>query len=492
MEPIAEASAARDRPRDAREEASAAARGTRFTLERRLAVAFAGAVIAVTVMALAVFDTARRALEASRWVAHTQQVLEGLDGMLGGLAQVEAAVYAYALTDEGAYLARRDRALSLFESRSQKLGGLLADNPLQQRRWRVLRHIADEQIALLDRVVVVRQTEGAAAARELLMLSLPHQSAESMRSVFQEMQQEEYRLMKERVQAEERQRTIAVAAGLLLAATFVVLFAAAYRAIRRQLAERKAAEARVVVLNRRLEERARELESANRDLESFSYSVSHDLRAPLRAIDGFSRILEEEYGERLDGEGRRLLAVVRDNSRRMSGLIDDLLEFSRLGRKPLATADVDMTQLARETFGQLVLAAERAPGFTLAPLPPARGDPALLRQVWANLLANAIKFSAGREAPLVEVSGGESGPENVYCVKDNGAGFDMRYYDKLFGVFQRLHGEEFEGTGVGLAIVQRVIARHGGRVWAEGRPGEGAAFYFSLPREARDGEVREG
>jgi PAS domain S-box-containing protein len=232
------------------------------------------------------------------------------------------------------------------------------------------------------------------------------------------------------------------------------------------------------------------LEAANKELESFSYSVSHDLRSPLRALDGFSRILTEDYGGKLDDEGRRLFGVIRDNSRKMGELIDDLLEYSRLGRKPLSMAEISTKHLVEEVLGELQAGGEQRPQFTLGALPPACGDVVLIKQAWMNLLGNAIKFSGKHEQPVIEVSGYENGAENIYCVKDNGAGFDMQYYDKLFGVFQRLHRtEEFAGTGVGLAIVQRVVLRHGGRVWAEGKVGEGAAFYFSLPRGGPDGQI---
>jgi light-regulated signal transduction histidine kinase (bacteriophytochrome) len=237
-------------------------------------------------------------------------------------------------------------------------------------------------------------------------------------------------------------------------------------------------------------ERTAALEAANKELESFSYSVSHDLRSPLRAIDGFSRMLLEDHAATLDAEGRRLLGVIRDNSRKMDELIDDLLEYSRLGRKPLEAAAIDMKRLVEEVLAQLPAGDGSAPRLELGELPPARGDRTLLKQAWTNLLANAIKFSGKREQPLIAVSGREDGAQCVYCVKDNGAGFDMRYQGKLFSVFQRLHGEdEFEGTGVGLAIVQRVIARHGGRVWAEGAVDAGAAFFFSLPKASPDGQV---
>ena len=237
-------------------------------------------------------------------------------------------------------------------------------------------------------------------------------------------------------------------------------------------------------LERRVAERTAQLEAANKEIESFSYSVSHDLRAPLRAIDGFAHMLKEDYSERLDDEGRRLLGVVRDRTQRMGELIDDLLLFSRLGRSPIATTRIDMEALVRGVLEEVDAAgAGPRPRIEIGTLPAALGDAALIRQVWMNLLSNAVKFSRKREDPLIVVSASDAEGEQVYCVRDNGAGFDMAYYDKLFGVFQRLHAPDaFPGTGVGLAIVQRVVLRHGGRVWAESRVGEGAAFYFSLPK----------
>jgi len=241
-----------------------------------------------------------------------------------------------------------------------------------------------------------------------------------------------------------------------------------------------------VRLNAILARGTEELEAANGELEGFSYSVSHDLRAPLRAIDGFSQMLLEDFAEPLGGEGARRLDVIRDNSRRMARLIDDLLDFARLGKKPLVFSAIDMTAPAREVYRELRAAQpEGEAEFHLATLPTSWGDSALLRQVLANLLSNALKYVSKERVPRIEVSGRADGAECVYCVKDNGVGFDMAYYDKLFGVFQRLHSEkEFSGTGVGLAIVQRVVARHGGRVWAESKQDQGSSFYFSLPQAA--------
>jgi light-regulated signal transduction histidine kinase (bacteriophytochrome) len=231
-----------------------------------------------------------------------------------------------------------------------------------------------------------------------------------------------------------------------------------------------------------LEVKAAQLEASNKELESFTYSVSHDLRAPLRAIDGFGLMLEEDYGAVLDHEGRRLLSVMRDSSRRMGELIDDLLAFSRLSHAALNAAEVNVEVLVREVIGDLTHGGATRCEFDVGALAPAYGDRGLLRQAWVNLLSNAVKYSSTVERPRVEVRSRVDGDQTFYTIRDNGVGFDMQYAHKLFGVFQRLHAaEEFAGTGVGLAIVQRIVARHGGRVWAESELKRGALFSFSLP-----------
>jgi len=257
------------------------------------------------------------------------------------------------------------------------------------------------------------------------------------------------------------------------------------RAIRIDIEKRKAAEEEVQKLNAGLEERVAartaELESANRELEAFSYSISHDLRAPLRAVDGFSQAVMEDYGEKLPEEGKRYLQTIRDGAQRMGMLIDDLLTFSRLSRQPVNKQEVNVAKLVNDVLEELAMQREgREIDVRIGELPPYQGDPALIKQVWVNLLSNAIKYSRDRKPAIIEIGCKKEESGNVYFVRDNGAGFDMQYAGKLFGVFQRLHrADEFEGTGVGLAIVQRVIVRHGGRIWVEAEPGKGATFYFT-------------
>jgi PAS domain S-box-containing protein len=256
------------------------------------------------------------------------------------------------------------------------------------------------------------------------------------------------------------------------------------------ISERKQAEAALFQLNAELEQRVTqrtaELETAIYDLENFNYSASHDLRIPLRAVDGFSWLLLNEHSQQLDMEGRRLLTVVRDNTRKMSQFIDDMQSFSHTGRMPMAPAEIDMNDLVREVVEELKpVTAGRDIKLEIGSLPDVYADRPMLRWVMLNLLANAIKFTRPKAAALIEVGARSGDKETVFYVKDNGVGFDMKFADMLFGVFQRLHGvEEFEGAGIGLAIVKRIVTKLGGRVWAEGKVNEGATLFFSIPTRA--------
>ncbi len=248
------------------------------------------------------------------------------------------------------------------------------------------------------------------------------------------------------------------------------------------ITERKAAEDQLVKQAAQLQERKARLEEINSELESFSYSISHDLRAPLRAIDGFSRIIQRQQGDKFDEKTRHQFNLIRDNIKLMGVLIEDLLSFSRVQKTSMSISVIDMDKLAREVWDEIREAnKERKLNFKIKNIQPGYGDHTLIRQVLFNLFSNAVKFTKNKKQGIIEMSSYKDTGKTVYCIKDNGAGFDMEHCDKLFGVFQRFHSnEEYEGTGIGLAIVQRIVSRHGGRVWAEGEVDKGATFFFTL------------
>ena len=256
--------------------------------------------------------------------------------------------------------------------------------------------------------------------------------------------------------------------------------------ITRDITERKRAEREILQLNNDLQKRTHQLEVANKELEAFTYSVSHDLRAPLRAIDGFSGILVAKYSASLSEDATRYLQKVRNNAQKMGNLIDDLLAFSRLSRQPIRKQSLMLADLIRQVLNEDLRSAQqnRQIEIVIGDLPPCQADPVLMKQVLINLLDNALKFTQKCETTRIEIGAEPHGEETAYFIKDNGAGFDMQYAHKLFGVFQRLHREEdYPGTGVGLAIVERIIHRHGGRVWAEATVNEGATFYFTVDED---------
>ena len=425
------------------------------------------------------------------------------------LLMAQSNLRAYVLTGKIAFRSACDLAERNVPPQIAALSQLVGDNGEQLARVRRMTSAAGEFLRFQNTNARYVDRDQRDAAVALIGTESGNRLMQQFLVPMNEFLSEEERLATSRHARAANSNSVAtvvVAAGLLLnvllagglAAVFTtginrrlrVLMAIAERlAADRELLPALSAGDEIADLDRVFREMAAtitdtadHLHQANREMESFSYSVSHDLRAPLRAIDGFSRILAEEYGEHLDEEANRLLGVIRKNTVRMAQLIDDLLAFSRLSRQPIARADINMCDLAARAFAEISVAAGgRNVEFVLSEIPPARGDLAMMRQVLMNLLSNAVKFTSLRPNARIEVGSELTNGEVAYFVKDNGVGFDMRYLHKLFGVFQRLHAsDQFEGTGVGLAIVQRVIHRHGGRVWAESTQGEGATFHFTV------------
>lgn len=465
-----------------------------------------------------VIQVKRHGEEAQIRYLHTKEVIAQIDAISKSLLDAEASIRGYVIAGDPAFAAAYNYAVVEIPEKIERLQSLIQDNPEQTARASRLGAIAAEKMAFLASVEqLVRSGASAQAIEQIKTGAGLYLTDEFRREVAAFLETEQHLdIMWQRTVDESWQRfnwLIVAGASIDILLTLMLAFLFS-RGISKRVSTltenaRALAEGKELMRPMRgtdeiarldqvfhcmaqsLENRTAQLQAANQELEAFSYSVSHDLRAPLRAVDGFSRILLEDYADKLDAEGRRVLNVIRTNTQNMGRLIDDLLTFSRLGRKQIEPAIINMGELARDVFTQLESnMSGRAPRLNLKELPPTHGDRALLRQVFVNLLSNAAKYSRPKEPSVIEVGGRSENGENIYYVKDNGVGFDMKYANKLFGVFQRLHSaEEFEGTGVGLAIVQRVVGRHGGRVWAEGKVNEGAIFYFALPR---NGENHDG
>ena len=434
-----------------------------------VALALLSIIAVIAWRAIAAFE------ESSRWVAHSYTVIAELGQLESGHSRMRLAWRNYLTRPALDVLDDYRTSRQALENGHAHLDALTQDNAAQHERIVALGDVIRQDIDSTG-AVIGQKVAGSlnASAAILQAIGALRDNGERIGTLADAAESAERTLLAEREQATSDQGTRAKAWIIAGSVTSLVMLALAFLALR-------ATEKQVRTLNGQLKSYSLQLEATNRELEGFSYSVSHDLRAPLRAINGFASMLEEDHGAHLDAEGRRLLGVVRSNADAMACLIDDLLAFSRLGKVSFVRGPVDMAALVREVLTER--GGEAA--IEIGTLPVAHGDRALLKQVWANLIDNAVKYSANVATPAIRVSGfvNDSG-DSEYRIDDNGAGFDMRYCDKLFGVFQRLHSaSEFSGTGVGLAIVQRIVTRHGGRVWGEGRPGAGATFHFRLPGE---------
>jgi signal transduction histidine kinase len=449
---------------------------TEDAMQRKALVGFAAAVTLLLLVTTITLFTIRGFSESARWVAHSHEVIGELEAVSAALNSVDAARLGFLATGESQYLDERETALSRLHSHLLTAKLLTVDNASQQALLQDLQdHLGPGEQQLND-LIVTAQTEGLAAAQRALTMQNVGQAMVDANARVDAIESAERRLLDARATADARSARFVLAALVALLLTMGSLLAWLYLRIRNEMAQRARHAQELERLNG-------SLESANRELESFSYSVSHDLRSPLRAIDGYAQMLDEDFGSRLDDTGRRYIQTVREGSQRMAALIDDLLTFSRLSRQSLRRQPVDMAGMARKVSAEILQAqADPQVQVSIAELPSALGDPALLRQVWINLIGNAVKYSSKCAEPKIRVSATREGEIVHYEVQDNGVGFDMKYAGKLFGVFQRLHAhDEYPGTGVGLAIVQRIVNRHDGSVSAQAERGKGATFRFSLP-----------
>ncbi len=445
----------------------------------------------------------RQTQDTQAYVAGTSAVLHDTLRLEATAAAMEASHRGFLLTGDPAFVAQRESAFRDAAARSAALARAFGGEPAQAARVGEARRALQRRHAIMVETSRHAANEGMDAVRSRFR-SRGAGAYDLVRATLEGVRVDAERRLHERIDRAQasadafaRLLMFGTAAALLLVVATTWELARQLRcndqirfALQRDIVERRAVEAQVRALNAQLTENADALERSNRELEAFSYTISHDLRAPLRHIDGYAKMLREDAEATLDADMRRYIDVIGEGARRMGMLIDDLLAFSRLGRKPIERSHVDMTALAHQALYEAGGASSLA-RVRIDTLPLADADPALLRQALVNLLSNALKYSAPRgDAARVEVQGESDGEHVRYTVRDNGVGFDMRYADKLFGVFQRLHSnDEFEGTGVGLAIVERIVARHGGRITADSALGRGAAFTIELPAHAAAGAI---
>jgi signal transduction histidine kinase len=446
--------------------------------QRKIILSFSLATLVLLgIGVFSVWSTGQFAL-AAQLRRESFEIQAELIGVLSGLADAETSQRGYLLTGDPQYLGPFTNGKQEVETR---LGHLLRDagtNPRRLAEVRSLDSLSHRKLVELERTIDLTRAGLRDSAMVIVLSGVGRQTMSDTRAIVATMTAEEAQNIRELQSRMDQGGGLSRAATVtgILVALLAVVFSGMI--VSRDIAARAKAEAE-------LARHVGELEALNKELETFSYSVSHDLRAPLRAIDGFSRILAEDYRPVLDQEANRLLDVISDNAKRMGNLIDDLLTFSRFSRRAPEMQRIDMVALVQSVIADFDKdpALRNGAEIKVGPLAPAHGDSTLIRQVWINLLSNALKYSRNREQPIISVMS-KVDPESVlYSVRDNGVGFDMTYVNKLFAVFQRLHSSsEFEGTGVGLAIVQRIVHRHGGRVWADAIPDQGATFSFSLPK----------
>jgi signal transduction histidine kinase len=416
------------------------------------------------------------------WVLHTHLVLEKLQAVLADITEAETGQRGYMLTGQERNLEPYRTGLNQARQDLTELRRLTSDNPVQQDAIKRFEPLIAARIAGFSDRIEIRKRSGLVAGAEALTATDGEELMAQIRTLIAEMRRTEEQLLARRLEiatASTRRMKIVIVLGNALAIVFLSM---AGLVIHRETSKRNQAEHELRHTNEHLEHRSAELSDANLELESFSYSVAHDLRAPLRQIAGYSRVLIQDHGSQLNSEAQRYLEKVEDGARKMGRLVDDLLSLSKIGRQELSVQVTPLDSLLREVVEELAPEwAGRDIEWQIGDLFTAECDPGLMKQVFVNLLSNAVKYTRKREHAVIQVGKMNGNTPPAIFVRDNGVGFEMQYVGKLFGVFQRLHkARDFEGTGVGLAIAQRIIRKHGGRIWAEAEVDKGAAFFFTL------------
>jgi signal transduction histidine kinase len=462
-------------------------------------VALIGAIAVVLLNTWFAARALRTLIAAQFWEAHTLQVISQTETLVAQIRTAESSARGYILTGLDVYETRYTTAVNQVRESIANLQRLTGDNTTQQVRIAMLNTRIGAKLSALDAGLAVRRVQPHGALDPALLGPVLQDTPDRMDSVqmtIHDIEAEEQSLLAARtVDATSARRWVWGSFTLAFALDFLLLVAAFELLVRagRDRERIAASSEQIAILNRqltetneelenRVDERTRELAASNLELEAFSYSVSHDLRAPLRTIDGFSLALEEDLAEKLDAQGKDYILRVRNGVQRMGTLIDSLLQLSRVTRSDVQRERMDLSQLATLVFREIQSGdPEREVNWIAQPGAMAEADPRLMRIAFENLIGNAWKFTARTPDATITFGSSPQNGKTVYFLRDNGAGFDMQYVDRLFTAFQRLHGErEFKGSGIGLATVSRIIRRHHGSIWAEGKPGKGATFFFTL------------
>ncbi len=474
-----------------------------MTRTRRFRLLMLAAILIVVLNSWVAIRSLRTMFVAESWLNHTVLVLASVESANEQIAISNSALRGYLLIASETSEQRFEAAKQRFATQLQQMAKYTVDNASQRARIQLIRQATEDKFAVMERVHTLRSTrplqQMPPAAVALAVADSPNAKV-SVRYLLLQFENEERRLLADREAESQDARRKAVASIAVAFLLDIVLMVAAFELMRRsgedreQLAERAV---QIAVLNgelqavnaaleERVAQRTRELEESNQELQAFSYSVSHDLRAPLRTIDGFSLALEEDFAEILNDEGRDYIKRVRSGVQRMGTLIDALLQLSRVTRSEVQRETVNLSQMATLIFEELrANDPERSVTFTAEENVIAEADPRLVRVAFENLLGNALKFTSKTPGAEIHFGATSRGEQTVYSIRDNGAGFDMQYVGRLFTAFQRLHGDrDFKGSGIGLATVSRIVRRHNGEIWAEGETGKGATFYFTLTAQA--------
>lgn len=448
-----------------------------LTIERRILAGFSLVFMGILVISAVSYRNTNVLIANSRLDTRSHELIQLLNNIDATMAEAENSHRRYLVTGDTSYLEAYKTVVEQKATFLRYLRELTTGSPDQQQRVDLLERFMEQQITAETGAIAQRDGGGFDAVRRMALEGAAKRELGAIHRIIAEMESAERQALRQRVGESAASTTNTIVLLGIGALLQFVLLASVYYLIRHDITERRRVAAE-------LQRRGELLEAANKELEAFSYSVSHDLRAPLRHIDGYASLLRKAAGDTLNDKAARYLQTISDSAKQMGQLIDDLLVFSRMGRQEMLHTTVNLDQLIKTILYDLRLDLQgREISWTIDSLPEVPGDPAMLRQVFMNLISNALKFTSTRPVAKIEIGvDRQTSSEVVLFVRDNGVGFDMQYQSKLFGVFQRLHrADEFEGTGIGLANVRRIVHRHGGRTWAEGVPDKGATFYVALP-----------